>query len=56
MLAACQELGATIMVCETGLLAMNIGRPQLRPDITITEGSAASFLSDASATGSMLYV
>ena len=56
MLAACEELGAKIMVCETGLLAMNICRPKLRQDSTITEGSAASFLSDASATGSMLYV
>ena len=56
LLAACAELGATFMVCEMGMRAAGINRPQLRTDITFTEGSAVSFLSDASSDGAILYV
>ena len=44
------------MVCELGLRAEKLGRGDLRDDIQITEGSAVSFLSDASENGAMLYV
>jgi peroxiredoxin family protein len=56
LLAACSELDATFMVCELGLRAENLRREDLRDDINITEGSAVSFLSDASEKGAMLYV
>ena len=56
LLAACSELDATFMVCELGLRAEKLGRGDLRDDIQITEGSAVSFLSDASENGAILYV
>lgn len=56
LLAACSELDATFMVCELGLRAEKLDRGDLRDDIQITEGSAVSFLSDASENGAMLYI
>ena len=56
LLTACRELDATFMVCELGLRAEKLGINDLREDIPITEGSAVSFLSDASSGGAMLYV
>lgn len=56
LLAACRELDATFMVCELGLRAEKLVREDLRGDVPITEGSAVSFLSDASRDGAMLYV
>ena len=56
LLEACRELKATFMVCELGLRAENLSAGDLRADIVITEGSAVSFLYDASRHGAMLYV
>lgn len=56
LIAACTEMEAKFMVCEMGLRAAEIGRDELRADIKITEGSAVSFLADASSDGAMLYV
>ncbi len=56
LLDACRELGATFMVCELGLRAADLTRDDLDPEIAIADGSAVSFLADASATGAMLYV
>ena len=56
LMAACAELGAVFMICELGLRASAVDRGRIRDDIDITEGSAVSFLSDASADGAMLYV
>ena len=56
LLAACAEMDATFMVCEMGMRATAVGRGQLRTDIKITEGSAVSFLADASANGAILYI
>lgn len=56
LLGACQELDATFMVCELGLRAEKLDTGDLRADIPITEGSAVSFLSDASDKGAILYV
>ena len=56
LLSACSELDATFMVCELGLRAEKLSREDLRGDIRITDGSAVSFLSDASDKGAMLYV
>ena len=56
LLTACRELGALFMICETGLRAAGLTPEQLRDDIEISEGSAVSFVADASATGAMLYI
>ena len=56
LLSACRELEATFMVCEMGLRAESLELDDLRGDISITEGSAVSFLADASSDGAMLYV
>lgn len=56
LLGACRELDATFMVCELGLRAEKLGTGDLRADIPISEGSAVSFLSDASDRGAILYV
>jgi len=56
LLSACSELDATFMVCELGLRAEMLSREDLRGDIRITDGSAVSFLTDASDKGAMLYV
>ncbi|PPR10780.1 MAG: hypothetical protein CFH41_01355 [Alphaproteobacteria bacterium MarineAlpha11_Bin1] len=56
LVAVCAEMKAQFMVCEMGMRAMSIKREQLRNDITITEGSAVSFLADASKNGAMLYI
>jgi len=56
LIAACAEMDATFMVCEMGMRATAVGRGQLRTDIKITEGSAVSFLADASENGAILYI
>ena len=56
LLAVCSELDATIMVCELGLRSEKLSRDDLRGDVPISEGSAVSFLSNASDNGAMLYV
>ncbi|MAJ92072.1 MAG: hypothetical protein EVA87_06100 [Rhodospirillaceae bacterium] len=56
LIVACAEMNANFMVCEMGLRATAIDRPQLRTDISITAGSAVSFLADATSDGAILYV
>lgn len=56
LLEACRELDAKFMVCELGLRVEGLTADDLRSDIVVAEGSAVSFLADASATGAMLYV
>ena len=50
------ELDAKFMVCELGLRATGLTPEDLRGDIAFAEGSAVSFLADASATGAILYI
>ena len=56
LLDACRELEAKFMVCEMGMLALDLTPADLRGDIEIADGSAVSFLADASATGAILYI
>ena len=56
LITACAEMGAKFMVCDMGLKSLEVERDQLRPDIEIAEGSAVSFLADASSVGSILYI
>ncbi len=55
LLAACVELEGVFMVCEMGLRDCGLARGDLRPDVPVTDGSAVSFLADASAAGAILY-
>lgn len=56
LLEACISLGATIMVCEMGLRALDIAPAALRSDIAIEQGGVVSFLADASNDGAMLFI
>lgn len=56
LMSACRDLDATFMVCEMGLRDCDLSLTDLRPDVEIADGSAVSFLADASADGAMLFV
>jgi peroxiredoxin family protein len=56
LIEACAALGATFMVCEMGLRAMDVSAAELRDDIAIAEGGIVTFLNDASASGAMLFI
>ena len=56
LLSACVELGATVMVCEMGLKALDMTLADLRPDVPVTPGGMVSFLADASRTGQVVFV
>ena len=56
LLAACVALGATVMVCEMGLRAMDIDPNSLRQDVTLTSGGLVTFLADASRHGAVVFV
>lgn len=56
LLAACVALGATVMVCETGLRAEGLDLAHLRPDVPISPGGLVSFLADATADGAVVFV
>ncbi len=56
LLTSCAALGVRFLVCEMGLRALNIERGELRDDLGIEEGGVVTFLNDASATGSMLFI
>ena len=56
LLSACIELGGSFMVCELGFRATGLTRDDLRSDVDISDGSAVSFLVDASRHGALLYI
>ena len=56
LLEACASLGVRFMVCEMGLAAIALEREALRDDIDIEIGGLVTFLNDASATGSTLFI
>lgn len=56
LLAAAKALDAKFMVCEMGLRAMGIERDALRDDIELETGGVVTFLNDASADGTTLFV
>ena len=56
LLSAAAELGVRIMVCEMGLRAVGLTRADLRDDIALEETGVVTFLGDASATGSVLFI
>lgn len=56
LLGACPELGVKFLVCEMGLKAIGLERSDLRDDIPIEDGGVVTFVTDASADGTMLFV
>ena len=56
LLAACVELDVTFMVCEMGRRAADVERSDLRADVPVAEGSAVTFMADASRDGAMLLI
>jgi peroxiredoxin family protein len=56
MLHSCVALGATFMVCEMGMRAMDMAATDLRGDVPVTPGGLVTFLADASRTGATMFV
>lgn len=56
LLEACVSLDARIMICETGLAALDMTADDLREDVPAEVTGLVSFLKDASATGATLFV
>jgi len=56
LIDACNKMEASIMVCQMGLLSVDLSGQDLRKDIKIIEGSAVAFISDLEINGAVLYV
>ncbi len=56
LLDACRDLGASFMVCEMGLRAVGLEMADLRGDIDFQQGGLVSFLNDARAEGTMVFI
>ena len=56
LLTTCRDLGARLLVCETALALCELKPAQLRGDLNLEVAGAVTFLSDASASGEMLFV
>lgn len=57
LLSACVMLGATVMVCEMGLRALDLPEGwRLREDVAVKTGGVVTFLNEAGKTGPMLFV
>ena len=56
LLDSCIALGVTFMVCEMGLRAMDIPPDRLRPDVPVAIGGLVTFQTDASRTGTMVFI
>lgn len=56
LLSACVELGGRFLVCEMGMRAIGLDAADLRDDVPVEEAGFVTFLADASATGTVLFV
>ena len=56
LVSAGAALGVVFQVCEMGLRAVDMTAADLRDDLTFAEGGIVTFLNDASADGSMLFI
>ncbi len=56
LLEACVSLDVRFLVCEMGLAAIDLDRGKLRDDMTVEIGGLVTFLNDASADGSSLFI
>ena len=56
LLQACGDMGVRFLVCDAGLLGAGLLAEELRDDLPIEIAGAVTFLRDASASGSTLFV
>ena len=56
LLESCVALDVQFLVCEMGLRAVALEAAALRDDVPVREGGLVTFLTDASATGAMLFI
>jgi peroxiredoxin family protein len=56
LLSACMDFGVTFMVCDMGLKARGLSANNLRDDIPVTSGGLVTFLSNANADGSVVFI
>ena len=56
LLESCVALDVKFLVCEMGLRAVALEATALRDDVPYREGGLVTFLTDASATGAMLFI
>ena len=56
LLEACVALGVRIIVCTMGLKAVALDETALRTDLGIETGGLVTFLTDARADGSIMFV
>jgi peroxiredoxin family protein len=56
LLESCQALGVRFLVCTMGLSAIDLAADALRDDLGIELGGLVSFLNDARADGSVVFV
>ena len=56
LLEACVALKVKFLVCEMGLRASGLSVDTLRDDVPIEQGGLVTFLADADAIGSMLFI
>lgn len=56
LIESAQELGITFMVCEMGLRAEGLENQPIREGMTITRTGVVTFINEASADGSIIYV
>jgi peroxiredoxin family protein len=56
LLAACVELGITVMVCEMGLKAEGMTANDLRPDVPVTPGGLVTLYADAKDGGKIVVI
>jgi peroxiredoxin family protein len=56
LLESCQALGVRFLVCTMGLAAIDLDTAELRQDLGIELGGLVTFLNDARADGTVLFV
>lgn len=56
LLQACVSMKVCFLVCEMGLRALDITREKLREDVPIEEGGVVTFFTEASRSGSMVFI
>ena len=56
LIEACVQLGAKLMVCEAGLIAIKLARADLRGDLHLAECGIVTFLNDCDPAGQIVFI
>lgn len=56
LLAACVGLGASVMVCEMGLRALDLTPDALRDDVPLRPGGLVTFLGEIGGAGAPMFI